>query len=439
MAHAKWSPSSAHRWMECQASMAEELQYVRVGASKFADEGTAAHTLLADCLLQKKDAAEFLGRVICVLTTDENTGQEIARNDFTVDAEMSEYIQTVIDSVRERVAAGWTLLVEQRVNFSDFIGIKDQFGTADIILISPDGKHVSVEDLKYGRGHKVYPIGNHQMLCYAVGVLETFDGLFGDFEKFDMRVHQPRLNSETSTDPDGSYSRASILHFAEQMKKAAAYNAYYIVRKLDHKHVPIDAKAYSPSHKTCLWCKHKPNCAAHEKMVIDEVSQDFVDLDKVQAAQENLTVNGPPPVQPSRLGQAFANLDMIEEWCRSVRAECERQVFAGMTVVGIDGLPLKLIEGRKGDRKWRDDATAEAMLVGTLSPDKAYVRKIISPSQAAKILDKKKTAPQWEQFKTIIEQAPGKPKVVEGSAQGTPWSGEVKDHEFVDLSTMEEA
>lgn len=437
MAHAKWSPSSAHRWMVCKASMAEELAYVRVGASVFADEGTAAHTLLADCLLQKRDAASFIGRVIAVDTLDEE-GNFITVNRFTVDAEMAEYIQTVIDSVNARVAQGWTLLVEQRVDFSNFIGISNQFGTADIILISPDGSRVSVEDLKYGKGHKVYPTGNHQMLCYAVGVLETFDGMLGNFQTFDMRVHQPRLNFEGLTET--VLTRAQILEFADKMKAAAAENAVYIARKIDG--FPIDKNNlnYAPSYKTCLWCKHKPNCKAHEKMVLDEVKQDFVDLDKLQEAQEDLTINGPRPVLPDRLGQAFANLDMIEEWCRAVRAECERQVFAGIEIIGIDGLPLKLIGGRKGDRKWINEEAAEALLVGLLPPEKAYQpRKIISPSTVGKLFDKKKTAATWELFKPAITQAPGKPKVVEGSAPGTPWSGEVKDSEFVDLSTMEEA
>jgi Protein of unknown function (DUF2800). len=417
--------------------MAEELAYVRVGSSAFADEGTAAHTLLARCLLEKRRADSWLGWMIPVITLDEETGEQLDRRDFKVDEEMAEYIQTVIDSVQARVAQGWTLLVEQRVDFSNFIGIKDQFGTADIILISPDGKHVSVEDLKYGRGHKVYPEGNHQMLCYAVGVLETFDGLMGDFETFDLRVHQPRLNSETATEKP--YARAEVLAFAARMRAAAAENSVYIVRKIDGFPIDKNMKNYAPSYKTCLWCKHKPNCKAHEKMVLDEVKQDFVDLDKVQEAQEDLTINGPAVPSPSRLGQAFANLDMIEEWCRSVRAECERQVMAGMEIIGIDGLPLKLIEGRKGNRKWTDEGVAESMLVGALPPEKAYEpRKIISPSKAAAILDKKKTKAQWESFEALIVQSAGQPKVVEGSAQGTPWSGAAQNHEFVDLSITED-
>lgn len=425
MAHAKWSPSSAHRWMVCDASMAEELAYVRVGSSSFADEGTAAHTLLADCLLQKKDVALDIGRVIPVITLDED-GNEIERREFTVDEEMAGYIQTVIDSVNARVAQGWVLLVEQRVDFSNFIGIPDQFGTADIILVSPDGAHVSVEDLKYGRGHKVYPEGNHQMLTYAVGVLETFDGLLGDFQQFDMRVHQPRLNFEGATEK--TLTREDILAHAEKMKAAAFRNAVYIARKLDGK--PIDKKAYNPGPKQCLWCKHKPNCEAHEKMVMDEVAADFKDLDAEDQKMQVIT-NGTQMPKPDRLGTAFALLDMVEEWCRAVRAECERQVFAGMTITGVDGLPLKLIEGRKGDRKWTNEELVEGMLVGVLSEEKAYApRKIISPAKAAAILDKKKTAPQWEHFKTFIEQAPGKPKVVEGSAPGTPYTGTVQDSEF---------
>jgi hypothetical protein len=397
MAHAKWSPSSAHRWMECKASMAEELYYVRVGSSAFADEGTAAHTLMADCFLQKKDAAEFIGRVIPVVTLDDN-GKELERRDFTVDEEMAEFVQIVLDSVNARVAQGWTLLVEQRVDFSKFIGLEDQFGTADIILVSPDGTHVSVEDLKYGRGHKVYPDGNHQMLTYAVGVLETFDGLIGDFQKFDMRVHQPRLFFEGVTEK--TLTREEILEHAAKMRTAATDNVFYIARKLDG--IPFDKLAYSPSYKTCLWCKHKPNCAAHEKLVLDEVMQDFVDLDKLQEAQENMTINGPVTPKADRLGQAFANLDMIEEWCRSVRAECERQVFAGMEVVGIDGLPLKLIEGRKGDRAVDRREPQQRRCLSARCRQRKHMRRARSSaaSKAASYLDKKKTAATWENFKT---------------------------------------
>lgn len=436
MAHAKWSPSSAHRWMECAASMAEELSYVQVGASIFADEGTAAHTLLADCLLQKRDAASFLGRVIPVITYAEDGKTVLAHNEFTVDEEMAGYIQTVIDSVMRRVDQGWTLLVEQRVDFSMAIGISDQFGTADIILISPDGKHVSVEDLKYGRGHKVYPDGNHQMLTYAVGVLETFDGLMGDFEKFDMRVHQPRLEFEGATEK--TLTREDILEHARKMKHAAYMNARAIGQRLDG--IVVDADLYNPGPKQCLWCKHKPHCAAHEKMVLDEVLQDLNDINKLSEAHENIVVNGTVPPKADRLGQAFANLDVIEEWCRAVRAECERQVFAGMTIIGIDGLPLKLIQGRKGDRKWVDEAMAESMLVASplVGPEKAYSKpKVISPAQAGKILDKKKTAATWEQFVANIAQADGRPKVVEGSAPGVPWTGTVRDDEFADLSHLE--
>lgn len=428
MAHAKWSPSSAHRWMECDASMAEELAYVRVDSSSvYADEGTAAHTLLADCLLQKKNAADFLGREIIVDTLDEN-GYIIHQRSFTVDEDMAENIQRVIDSVMVRVEMGWTLLVEQRVDFSGYIGMSNQFGTADIILISPDGTHVSVEDLKYGKGHKVYPDGNHQMLTYAVGVLETFDGLLGDFQHFDMRVHQPRMGFEGATEK--TLTRDEILEHAEKMKAAAYRNAFYIARKLDGRE--IDKKGYKPGPKTCLWCKHKPNCEAHDRMVADEIAQDFRDLD-ADTKKMDVIANGAQMPKPDRLGISFAMLDMVEEWCRAVRAECERQVFAGMTITGIDGLPLKLIEGRKGDRKWKDEEQAEAMLTGILPPEKAYApRKIISAAQADKAI---KNRHQWEPFKAIIEQAPGKPKVVEGSAPGVPWSGTVSDDEFKNLST----
>jgi len=64
-AHARFSPSSAHRWMACAGSIALEAQ-CPASSSRFADEGTAAHELAAMALTANKPAAEFIGTTIAV-------------------------------------------------------------------------------------------------------------------------------------------------------------------------------------------------------------------------------------------------------------------------------------------------------------------------------------------------------------------------------------
>ena len=163
----------------------------------------------------------------------------------------------------------------------------------------------------------------------------------------------------------------------------------------------------------------------------DAVFNDFEALDDVDQVQ----VMGVPPPAQDRLGALHGVLDMVEGWCRVVRGELERQVMAGITVIGPDGLPMKLIEGRKEARRWRDEREAEAVLTGLLPADKAYVpRKIVSPAAAEKSLGKKATRHLWNDvIVPLITQAPGRPKVVQGSHPAPAYVPGAGAGEFEDL------
>jgi len=55
---------------------------------------------------------------------------------------------------------------------------------------------------------------------------------------------------------------------------------------------------------------------------------------------------------------------------------------------GGDGFPgYKLVEGRS-QRRWSNEKAAEAVLVDLVGQDKAFAVKLISPSQAEKVLGK---------------------------------------------------
>ena len=50
---------------------------------------------------------------------------------------------------------------------------------------------LSVIDMKYGLGILVDAYQNPQMMCYALGALELFDGIY-DIQEVKMTIFQPR-------------------------------------------------------------------------------------------------------------------------------------------------------------------------------------------------------------------------------------------------------
>lgn len=199
-AHALLSPSKSAQWLECPESLAFEHQLGLTGltgeeSSEFADEGTAAHSVGADCLLAGTDAAARIGDTIEVKNEDGSV-----RRTFVVSEEMAQHVQSYVDEVRRRVGPGDTLVIEQRVLFRDTIGMPfferdgapPPGGTADAIIVHADGR-VTIIDLKYGAGVRVYAANNTQALCYAVGVLESL-GMLHDFSQFKLVIFQPRAH-----------------------------------------------------------------------------------------------------------------------------------------------------------------------------------------------------------------------------------------------------
>ena len=67
--HALYSPSSAHRWLECFGSVAL-TKYIPDVMSPYALEGSAAHTLAKICLEEKNDAVKHVGKMYAVDEVD---------------------------------------------------------------------------------------------------------------------------------------------------------------------------------------------------------------------------------------------------------------------------------------------------------------------------------------------------------------------------------
>lgn len=339
--------------------------------------------------------------------------------------EFAEYVQVYVDAVR-RLAHGKLLLVEQRVEFSEAIGVPKQFGTSDVFIYCAETKTLWVVDLKFGMGVKVYAEGNEQMLTYATGVLETFAEVIGEVEKIVLVVAQPRLDHWDEWECGMAEIRAHVDRMRNAVLVATVAVKDY---EADRELIP---EYFQAGEKQCKFCKAQAMCPVLARFVSEAVFDDLVTLE-----DPNKMATGPLPrvAGPNLIGAHYGMLELVEGWVKATRAECERLVFAGMEVIGPDGLRMKLIEGKKGNRAWKDEKTAEGVLTGLLPPEKAYKpRNIISPSDADKLLNKKKTAAQWELVKPLYDQAKGQPKVALGSDPRPEWTGQdAGADELVDL------
>lgn len=386
MAHALLSPSSASRWMNCPGSIALEQGYPNT-TSKFSSEGTAAHELAEMCLTQRLDADAFIGRII--------TADGI---DFEVDEDMAAHVQFYVDRVRE-YADGHELLVEQRVDFSAVVTVPESFGTSDAIIITADGAELMIVDLKFGRGVKVDAEENSQLQIYALGALDQF-GMVYDFERVRMVIVQPRLGHVSEWD----CTVEELLRFGEEVKTAAIVAKSYVDLGAD-KLLPA---AFKPSEKACRWCKAKAACPSLDKTVFEGVAPSVDDLADLTEEAVQTAIDDLPKVFSLSLSRKMELVDLVEDWCKAVRARVESELLSGRKVDGY-----KLVEGRAGSRAWSSKAEAEeALKAMRLKAEDMYDWTLISPTTAEKLAKAGTIGPrQWPKLQNLITRAPGKPSV----------------------------
>lgn len=353
--------------MRCPGSLALESTCDNVSSS-FADEGNAAHTLAALTLNSKhRKALEFLG---------EDLG-----NDYTATEEMCAYVQEYVETVLDYAQHG-DLFIERRVSYAEYTGVpkdengnEDSFGTSDAVILTPD--EIIVIDLKYGRGVIVHAEENEQLMLYALGALYEF-GLIGDFKRVRMVIHQPRLEHLSEWD----CSVEELLEFGAKARLAAGWAVQFSTTSLNDEF--FDPIRLAPGEKQCRFCRAKATCPALSKLVMEETAADFDDITK--------------EVSPEIL-------NLVEAWIKSKRAEIESRLFSGEKLTY-----WKLVEGRRGSRKWSDEKEAEIILKSMrLKVEQMYDLSVISPTTAEKLL--KDTPKRWKRLEGIISRSEGKPSV----------------------------
>lgn len=330
--HAKLSPSGAKRWMNCPGS-------VRLTAdlpdqdSVYSREGTFLHDVAASIL--------------------DGTGVDVGYTDgeFTLTEELlKDVITPYVEYVKGvRLTNPGQMLVEARVVLSNRV-----YGTADCIIGGDE--HIDVLDLKCGGGEYVAVEDNPQLLIYAAGALALMQKANANIKTVTIHVVQPRRSNIDMV----TYTVDELAQFVEQVQAAAAAT--------DAPDAPLVSGSW------CRFCKAESTCPRLYEDGIGSLKQVFPTGDaRVIAAPP-----GPDQLTDDELAKVITAAKAVRNWLDAAEEEAYRRVMGGR------GLPgFKLVE-RLSNRQWRDEATAAGTLemIG-VDP---YVRKLVSPAQAEKLI-----------------------------------------------------
>lgn len=392
--HATLSPSGAHRWMTCPGSVTLERDQPDDG-NDYSDEGTCAHALANAAWLEGRDPHAYIGRRFPVAE----------HRTWEVDEEMADEVAKYL-AVIKALSVNGNVRVECKVPIGHITGEEGATGTSDVIIIDEQQKELICVDLKYGRGVRVVAKDNPQLLHYLVGAYDEAS-LTYDIERVRSIVHQPRLDHLD----EEAYTIEQLEEFRKKAQTRAAValsfrDASVAEACMKPEDDGIEFTFLHPSDAACQFCKAKATCPALEAKVKHAIGATFEDLslldEKAAETQTKAVVES-----TSDIGVKMDCVDLIEMFCKAVRAKVDVLLRAGQAVMSPKG-GYKLVKGRKGSRAWVDADEAEKMLKGfRLKEAEMYTYKVISPTAAEKLL--KEQPKRWAKLnvKEVISQSEG--------------------------------
>ncbi len=365
MTHSQVGASSCERWWNCPGSNALIARLPKAETSKYAAEGTVAHTI---CEQGLRTMINHPNNAICTCTG--SIDREYEEDDFVIKvteemAEGSQLYQTTIKEDAIRIGC----ISNDRLN-KDWINIEQSFeltnvdaearGTNDASILVP-GETLIVYDYKYGKGIPVEAIENKQMLYYAIGA--AGDKLL-DFKSIELVIIQPRASH-----PEGPVRRwVTTPDYVAKFKSELGVR----IRKTR------EESAQTQTGKWCRFCNAKMICPAMRTTVNNVAKMDF------QAPVAKNVVRRPMDLTKDELKLFLDNAEILENYIKDVRAYAFNILDKGDIIEG-----WKLVRGGKCHRKWREDdeETLATMLeLEGLDYDKLFTRKIKTPAQVEKLL-----------------------------------------------------
>lgn len=351
--HAFLSASASHRWLNCPPS-AKLCEGIKDRASPYAQEGTDCHEL----------CAYLVEKALSIDTKDPTEGLSFYNAEMQNCAD--EYCNFVLEQI-ENAKAYCTdpkVMIEQRLDFSRWV--ENGFGTGDCVIVADEV--LQIIDYKHGLGVLVSAQDNSQMMCYALGALELFDGIY-DISTVQMTIFQPRRDNISSY----SIQKEELLKWAEDELAPTAKLAY-------------EGGGEFKAGDHCTFCKVKATCRKRAEHNLELAKYDF----EMPALLDELEIAAILP-----------KIDDLISWGNDIKDYALQMAQSG---THYDG--WKLVEGRS-NRKYTDDAAVVAT-VKEAGYD-PYEQKLLGVTAMSSLLGKKKFE---ELLSGLIHKPPGKPALV---------------------------
>ena len=348
-AHALLSPSAAHRWIRCPPSACLEREFPS-SSSEAAAEGTAAHAL----------CEHKLRKFLKLRSKRPHSDFEDDEMDCCSDAYVS-FVQEQMGEIPSPM-----VLVEQRLDLTCYV--PEAFGTADCIIVGGDMLHVI--DFKYGMGVLVEAEHNPQMMLYALGALDLFDGIY-DIQTISMSIFQPRRENVCTW----SLTKEDLLRWARDDLVEKARLAY------------AGEGAFCAG-EWCTFCRAAVRCRARAE-------------EKLRLAREEFRL--PPLITDEEIEEVLGEIPDLIKWANAILVYAtDAAVNHGKVWKGF-----KVVEGRSV-RKYKDeDAVArEAKAAGYTD---IFDKKLIPLTEMEKVMGKDVFA---KTLGGLIEKPHGKPTLV---------------------------
>lgn len=364
--HARLNSSASYRWLNCPPSVLLS-EKVPDQTSPYAMQGTDAHTLCA-YLVEKA-----LGRDPNDPTEDldyyDQEMQDCAEGYAAfVMEEYSKIKQTCSDA---------DVLIEQRVSFAKWV--PEGFGTADCIILS-DGM-AEVIDYKHGLGVLVSAEteefgGNPQLMCYCLGVIQMFDGIY-DIDTVKMAIYQPRRDNISIH----TMTKSDLLRWADEVLAPTAQLA-----------LKGEGEFKAGSH--CQFCKVKAICRKRAEYNLELAKYDF---------------EMPAELEDHEIDAILMKIDQFTSWAADVKEYALNQAL-----LGTDYGHFKVVEGRSNRKYTNDDDVASAVQKAGYDP---YEKKLLGITAMTSLLGKKKFE---ELLGSLTYKPPGKPTLVSKTDKRPP-------------------
>ena len=380
--HSFLGPSSAERWFSCPGSinLIATLPPEAFKQSKYAAEGTVAHTIAEEYVTGKASLVELMDRI----------GEYVMQNDTEVEI-IEDMVNGAVeydDAIKERIKAmdkpiKVHAFAEQRVHASSI----DEYvwGTADYVIFQKGGRLVVV-DYKFGKG-VVEAEANKQMMVYAVAVEDFLAGSV--FDEIELVIVQPRARHAEGSVRSFTMSSGELNVFRAELKAAVARTK--------------DPNAQRVAGSWCKFCPALAYCPEVRVGVEKAAQTTFTKLPAPPSKEVGASfLPDPNKFTPEQLAHALEWKPSIEAWYKAIEARGLEELMKDP-----DSVPgWKVVKGRK-NRVWGDAQQVENAFA--LQGDKIFApRKLISPSQMEKIVGKEEVA----KFAITPE---GEPSLVEAS------------------------